>query len=94
MHPIENILLEAGIKQARGGTVYATQFPCIWCTKLLVGAGVARLVYLNDCSEVDEEAPGEKEGGKGKCQEEIRTVLEQTKPEVVQYQDTDRLYLS
>lgn len=55
---------------------------------------MARLVYLNNSSEVDEEARGEAEGGKGKCQEEIMTVLEQTKLIVVQYHDTDRLYLS
>jgi len=46
VHPIENILLEAGIKNAKGGTVYVTEFPCIWCTKLIIGGGVARVVYL------------------------------------------------
>ena len=29
VHPIENILLENGIKKARGGTVYVTHVPCI-----------------------------------------------------------------
>ncbi len=45
VHPIENILLEAGIKNANGGTVYVTQFPCIWCSKLLIGAGIKRVLY-------------------------------------------------
>ena len=35
-HAEENCILEAGIKRARGGTLYVTAYPCIWCAKIIL----------------------------------------------------------
>jgi dCMP deaminase len=30
-----------------GGTVYCTHQPCVVCTKILINAGIERIVYAN-----------------------------------------------
>ena len=36
IHAEEGCILEAGIAKARGGSLYTTIFPCVWCSKALV----------------------------------------------------------
>ena len=31
-----------------GATIYSTTFPCSWCAKSIVNAGIVRVVYQND----------------------------------------------
>jgi dCMP deaminase len=31
-----------------GGTVYTTAYPCSWCAKSIVNAGISRVVYAED----------------------------------------------
>ena len=31
-----------------GSTIYTTTYPCSWCAKSIVNAGIARVVYLDD----------------------------------------------
>jgi len=31
-----------------GATLYTTTYPCSWCAKSIVNAGIARVVYLDD----------------------------------------------
>ena len=38
IHAEENSLLFCGITRAKGGTVYVTLFPCLWCAKIIVQA--------------------------------------------------------
>ena len=51
IHAEVNALLTA-LERGRvdGATVYCTHYPCIQCSKLLVQAGIRRIVYGNDYS--------------------------------------------
>jgi dCMP deaminase len=31
----------------KGATLYSTHFPCVLCTKLLINAGIRRVVYMS-----------------------------------------------
>jgi len=47
-HAEQNAIIQAasyGIG-IRGATLYSTHFPCVLCTKMLINAGVDRVVYL------------------------------------------------
>ncbi len=44
-HAEANALLQAGRLLAEGGTIYTTASPCWQCFKLIVNAGVTRIVY-------------------------------------------------
>ncbi len=47
-HAEQNAIIQAasyGIS-IRGATLYSTHFPCVLCTKMLINAGVERVVYL------------------------------------------------
>lgn len=49
-HAEENVLLEC-IRQGKssvGCIMFVTHTPCIQCTKLIVGAGIKEVYYLND----------------------------------------------
>lgn len=50
IHAEENSVLECGVHKAKGATVYTTLAPCRWCTKILIQAEVARVVYDEDYS--------------------------------------------
>jgi dCMP deaminase len=47
-HGEQNAIIQAasfGVS-IRGATLYTTHFPCVLCTKMLINAGVKRVVYL------------------------------------------------
>lgn len=44
-HAEQNALFFAGVREAAGGTLYTTISPCYTCAKLIVTAGVKRVVY-------------------------------------------------
>ncbi|MFQ6128263.1 MAG: cytidine/deoxycytidylate deaminase family protein [Thermoplasmata archaeon] len=50
VHAEMNALLQAG-KGAKGGTLYSTIIPCNTCAKMIINAGIKRVVYLNDYPE-------------------------------------------
>ena len=45
-----NALLQAG-KGAEGGTLYSTILPCNTCAKMIINAGIKRVVYLEEYPE-------------------------------------------
>ena len=47
IHAETNAIIQAALHgvSTRGSTCYVTHFPCINCAKVLVNAGIARLVY-------------------------------------------------
>jgi len=50
VHAEQNALLQAG-KGAEGATLYATIVPCNTCAKMIINAGIKRVVYLDDYPE-------------------------------------------
>ncbi len=57
IHAETNAIIQAALHgvSTRGATCYVTHFPCINCVKVLINAGITRLVYANDY-RVDEAA--------------------------------------
>lgn len=50
IHAEQNALLQCakfGVA-TEGATIYVTHFPCLYCTKSLIQAGISKVVYLND----------------------------------------------
>ena len=37
--------MEAGRNRCLGGTIYTTSFPCQLCTKMIIQAGIKRIVF-------------------------------------------------
>lgn len=50
VHAEQNALLQAG-KGAKGATLYSTIVPCNTCAKMIINAGIQRVVYLDDYPE-------------------------------------------
>lgn len=46
-HAEQNAIIQAAVQgvSVNGGTVYVTDSPCILCTKMLINAGIKRIVY-------------------------------------------------
>ncbi len=46
-HGEENAIVQAAYHgvSVRGGTIYSTFFPCLFCTKLIINAGLVEVVY-------------------------------------------------
>src|SRR5690606_29696067 len=46
-HGEENAIVQAAYHgvSVRGGSLYTTFFPCLFCTKLIINAGIAEVVY-------------------------------------------------
>ena len=59
IHAETNAIIQAALHgvSTRGCTCYVTHFPCINCTKVLINAGMAKLVY-HVAYRVDENAMG------------------------------------
>lgn len=55
VHAEANALIRAQAAECRGATVYVNGLPCWDCAKLIVGAGVARVVCRGGRRPVDEE---------------------------------------
>ena len=45
LHAEESAVMEAGRPRCLGGTIYTTSFPCQLCTKMIIQAGIVRIVY-------------------------------------------------
>ncbi len=50
VHAEMNALIQAG-REARGGTLYCTVLPCNTCAKMILNAGIKRVVYRDDYPE-------------------------------------------
>ncbi|HEX7394064.1 MAG TPA: cytidine/deoxycytidylate deaminase family protein [Anaerolineaceae bacterium] len=50
IHAETNAIIQAALHgvSSKGSTCYVTHFPCINCTKVLINAGIVRLVYSED----------------------------------------------
>ncbi|HEX7568385.1 MAG TPA: cytidine/deoxycytidylate deaminase family protein [Anaerolineaceae bacterium] len=50
IHAETNAIIQAALHgvSSKGSTCYLTHFPCIHCTKVLINAGIVRLVYSED----------------------------------------------
>ena len=49
LHAEQNAIIQAayhGGTSVKGSIVYTTTFPCMICTKMLINAGIRRIVYL------------------------------------------------
>ncbi|MFZ7102115.1 MAG: deoxycytidylate deaminase [Peptococcaceae bacterium] len=47
LHAEQNAIIQAAVHgvQIKGGTLYCTTFPCILCAKMLINAGIEKIVY-------------------------------------------------
>lgn len=50
VHAEQNALLQAG-KGSNGATLYTTIVPCNTCAKMIINAGIQRVVFLDDYPE-------------------------------------------
>ena len=50
VHAEQNVLLQAG-KQSRGATLYINAFPCKICSRLMVNAGIKKVVVSGNYSD-------------------------------------------
>jgi len=57
IHAETNAIIQAALHgvSTKGATCYVTHFPCINCTKVLINAGIGRIVY-RDAYRIDENA--------------------------------------
>lgn len=48
LHAEQNALIQAAYHgvSVRGAILYSTHFPCVICTKMLINAGIKKVVYL------------------------------------------------
>ncbi len=49
LHAEQNVIIQAALHgvSTKGSTLYCTHKPCILCVKMLINAGIARIVYEN-----------------------------------------------
>jgi dCMP deaminase len=52
VHAEQNALLQAG-RQARGATLYVNAFPCKICARMVVNAGIKRVVISGEYTDKD-----------------------------------------
>jgi dCMP deaminase len=45
IHAEEAAVLEEGVHRSKGATLYTTLAPCRWCAKVIIAAGIIRVVY-------------------------------------------------
>lgn len=50
LHAEQNAVIQAAIigVSIQGATLYCTTFPCSLCARILIGAGISRIVYTGD----------------------------------------------
>ena len=48
VHAEQNAIIQCGAKLAKGSTIYANVKPCKICAKLIINAGISRVVYQGD----------------------------------------------
>lgn len=54
LHAEANALIRVSARDCEGGTIYVGGLPCWDCAKLIIGSGLARVVYLDGRRPVDE----------------------------------------
>ncbi len=49
LHAEQNAIIQAGLYgvSLQGATIYTTTFPCITCAKMIINAGISRLIYAD-----------------------------------------------
>ncbi|MCD6155442.1 MAG: cytidine/deoxycytidylate deaminase family protein [Candidatus Atribacteria bacterium] len=49
LHAEQNVIIQAALHgvSTRGATLYCTHKPCILCAKMIINAGIVRIVYRN-----------------------------------------------
>jgi deoxycytidylate deaminase len=53
VHAEANALLNTNTSSISGATLYVTMHPCNECAKLLIQAGIARVVFFEVCASVN-----------------------------------------
>lgn len=50
LHAEQNAIIQAALHgiSIKGGTVYVTHMPCIICAKMMINAGITRIVFQGD----------------------------------------------
>jgi dCMP deaminase len=48
VHAEQNAIVQCGAKLAKGSTIYVNVKPCKICAKLIINAGISRVVYQGD----------------------------------------------
>ncbi|OPZ63586.1 MAG: tRNA-specific adenosine deaminase [Firmicutes bacterium ADurb.Bin506] len=50
LHAEQNLIIQAAVHGAKigGATVYCTHHPCVVCAKMLINAGIVRVVFRGD----------------------------------------------
>lgn len=81
VHAEENAILNCGTDKTMGATVYTTHQPCYWCTKILMQAGVAQVIYDYEYYEPAAHALQEEQNKKYQENEELKRREEQEKAE-------------
>ena len=46
IHAEYSCIIEAGISATPGCTLYTTQLPCLWCSKVIIQAMISTVVYV------------------------------------------------
>jgi dCMP deaminase len=62
IHAEESAVLEVGVHMAKGSTLYTTLAPCRWCSKVIIAAGIFRVVYDEKYQHSESEAILKSEG--------------------------------
>jgi len=49
LHAEQNAIIQAALSgvSIKGGTLYTTHFPCVLCAKMLINAGIKRVVFAD-----------------------------------------------
>lgn len=53
IHAEQNAIIQAGLHgvSTKGATMYSTHSPCILCAKMIVNAGIKRVIYAGDYAD-------------------------------------------
>ncbi|RKY39965.1 MAG: cytidine deaminase [Candidatus Omnitrophota bacterium] len=64
LHAEMNVVIQAAIYgiSTKGSTLYCTNYPCILCAKILIQAGIKRIVYIADYPDQEAKTLLEKAG--------------------------------
>jgi len=58
LHAEQNAIIQAALHgvEVRGGTMYVTHQPCLSCAKMIINAGIERVVYAGDYPDENSQA--------------------------------------
>ncbi|MFW5928509.1 MAG: deoxycytidylate deaminase [Thermoplasmatota archaeon] len=86
VHAEQNAVIQAAVfgVSVKDGTLYCTHHPCVLCMKILINAGIKRIVYKEGypdelAREIIEESDIEIEEYSGREKEKIENILEKEK---------------